>query len=86
LWRLFQRYAAIFATLRGKDIELSFSLESLNNITGIFSPAFAALAAIAPLVRATRLLTPAELDHLVWKRTALHWARFGESTSRRHTE
>ena len=32
LWRLFQRYAAIFATLRGKDIELSFSPESLNSI------------------------------------------------------
>jgi hypothetical protein len=46
------------------NIELSFSPESLSNIIGFFFPAFAALAAIAPLMRATRLLTPAELDHL----------------------
>ena len=64
LWRLFQRYAVIFATLKEKGIGLSFSPESLDNIIGKFSPAFAALAAIAPLMRATRLLTPAELDHL----------------------
>jgi hypothetical protein len=64
LWRLFQRYSVIFATLREKGTGLSLSPESLVSIIGKFSPAFAALAAIAQLMRATRLLTPAELDHL----------------------
>ena len=64
LWRFLLRYAAIFAALRAKAIELSYPAEPLDKIIAKFSPALEALAAIAPLMRATRLLTAAELDFL----------------------
>ena len=63
------RYAAIFAALRAKAIELSYPAEPLDKIIAKFSPALEALAAIAPLMRATRLLTAAELDFLETKCT-----------------
>ena len=45
LWRFLLRYAAIFAALRAKAIELSYPAEPLDKIIAKFSPALEELAA-----------------------------------------
>ena len=64
LWRFLLRFAAIFAALREKAIALSYPAEPLDKLIARYSPALEALASIAPLMRATRLLSAAELDLL----------------------
>ena len=66
LWRLFKRYWSIFAKLKARATHpsLGYDPADLDALIGMVSPGFAALAALEPLMRATRLLTDAELDSI----------------------